>query len=207
MNEYKKYICTCTYILRMLTRKWQPLWIFAGRESYDLNSGLSFLITLYIIDKFGRPSPLEVFLRKPQVYGLWHCLWNDKEHINRLKSLNVTGIVVVDKELTEFGVLPMKDYYPFSDIFQLQPHFITHDEKKNIVLHIDQSVVPFASINQENLFYETFLRDHILCVDSLFELLKEIVDPVPKNTLINRWCRNIVKDLVEDQREEYGIVE
>jgi hypothetical protein len=193
----------------MRTIKWQPFWIFAGRESYDPNSGMSFSITMYVIDGSGQPAPLEIFLCKPQVYGVWHCLWNDKKHINKLKSQNVTGIVVVDKDVTEFGVLPMKDYYPFPDIFQLEPHYLTCDEKRDILLHIDQSVVPFASIDQENLFYEIFLQDHVICVDGLFELLEEIVsmDPLQKNTLTARWSRIIMKELVEDQMEEYEITE
>lgn len=188
----------------MTMSRWQPFWIFAGEESYDPNSGLSFSITMYVIGESGQLFSVEVHLYKPQIYGLWHCLWNNKKHIQQLTSQNVSGIVVIDKSLMTFGLIAMKDYYPFPHFFPVQPHCIDNATEHNILLHIDQSVVP---LDKENLFYHTFLHNHVNHVDSLFDELEDIVplDSTQKTLLVERWSRAIIKDVIQNQDEEYGI--
>jgi hypothetical protein len=186
--------------------KWQPFWVFSGDESYDINSGLSFSILIYVLDTSGQFSPLKVSLYKPQVYGLWHCLWNNDKHIHQLTSGHVTNIVMLNRETMEFGLLPVESYFPFPHLFHVQPHCISHEKQQDILLHIDQSCCRFDFEN-ENRFYTTFLHHHVYHVMSLFDILEDVVSihASQKTTLITRWSRFILKDLIEDQDEEYAI--
>jgi hypothetical protein len=190
----------------MTTHGWQPFWVFAGDESFDPNSGLSFSIRMYVIDQSRQVSHIELMLYKPQVFGLWHCLWNNEKHIQQLQSQNIMGVVCSDSTLINFAVIPFKDYYPFPHVFQLKPYCISHEDKEAVLLHIEKSVVPLDE-ETESQFLKTILHRHVPCVSELFDILDEELDldGIQKNTIISRWGRTLVKDLVENQKEEYDI--
>jgi len=184
--------------------RWQPLWIFAGNESFDPNSGLSFYIVICVMSESGQFQWIELSLCKPQIYGLWHCLWNHEKHIHQLISRSIKGVIAIDIDMTEFAVIPLRDYYPFPHIFQLKPHCIHSEQMKDILLHIDKSVIP---LNDENLFFTSFLFHHIQHVESLFDVLEDVlsISLDQKKILTNKWTRMIIKNILFDQREEYDI--
>ena len=187
---------------------WQPFWLFAEDESYDPNAGFSFSIRMNVMDTSKQVYRVELFLCKPQVYGLWHCLWNNEKHIQQLQSLHITGVLCVDTTLTRFGVIPWKDYYPFPHIFQLQPHCIVGDDRDAVLLHIEKSVIPLTK-EELGLFLTTILHHHVPCVSELFDILENELhlDGLQKQNIIDLWGRTLVKDLVENQKEEYGLIE
>jgi hypothetical protein len=73
---------------------------------------------------------------------------------------------------------------------------------KDILLHIDKSVIP---LNDENLFFTSFLFYHIQHVESLFDVLEDVLTLDQKKILINQWTRMIIKNILFDQREEYAL--
>lgn len=188
----------------MTEHKWNVFWIASGEESFDMNSGVSFAITIYVINEAQQLLSEKLFLSKPQIYGLWHCLWNNEKHIRRLQSQHISGVVCVDSTLTHFGVLPFRDYYPFQHTFQLHPHCISREQKDAILHHIQQSVVPLDKDIESHLLY-TLLRRHVYCVSELFDIIDDL-GFTQKDALIRRWGRAVVRDLVDTQNEEYKVV-
>lgn len=182
---------------------YRPFWIIDGDESYDPNSGTSFSVLIYVVDASGSVFKVLTSLCKPQIYGLWHCLWNNELHLSKIRSLNAKGVVVMHKETHEFMMLPIKDYYPFPNVFPLKPHCLSSEEYNEIIRHIDNSVESFSTAP----FFNAILNSTVPSADYLFDLLDEKtqIDITQKATIIEAWSKKIIDDLVEFQEEEYGL--
>ena len=178
---------------------YRPFWVVDGDESYDCNSGMSFSVLIYVVDGSGSVFSISTHLCKPQIYGLWHCLWNNESHLSMLNTLGATGVVVIHKDTMELMMLPVKDYYPFSDL--LQPHTISSENYTEICEHIDRSVEPFES----GIFLQFVLENSVRRADVLFDLLDEVLDPTQKASIKEAWSKKIIEDLIEERDAEYDI--
>lgn len=178
---------------------WRPFWILTGDESYDPTSGSSFSVISYVIDSTVSISPVVMDLCKPQIYGLWTCVWRD----SHIKNKEYQGIIVIHKETKEFGVA--SDYYPFPETFNIKPHMLDRDQFRDVLTHIDKSVAPLTA-DQESSFYRSFLNNYIPMADALFStILVEEVGLDNCSSVMTKWAKVLIDDLLEHQEDEYGL--
>lgn len=178
---------------------WRPFWILTGDESYEPNSGSSFSVIAYAVNSEGGISAVMMDLCKPQIYGLWSCVWKDKRVIKK----QYQGMIVINKETREFGVA--RDYYPFPEPFDIEPWMLDRDQFKDVLAHIDSSVATLTA-DQESSFYRLFLNNYIPMADDLFsKILSEEVGPYRSGVVMKKWTGVLIDDLLEHQEDEYGL--